>query len=126
MKFPYTPQQLEWIEALESGCYTQAMGALQTDKGFCCLGVAADIYSPIWEDQCAGLKTHTSLATRVLPIAIFSWFNLRSKTGESKNGGRPSLAHLNDHSHTHKEIANVLRLRPQEYFTNPVPNEEPA
>lgn len=38
--------RLKWIEALESGKYKQAQYYLQRQGGFCCLGVACDIYDP--------------------------------------------------------------------------------
>lgn len=37
---------VQWTRALRSGDYDQAQGALQTDDGFCCLGVACDIVIP--------------------------------------------------------------------------------
>lgn len=36
----------KWIEALRSGKYKQDKYQLQTSKGFCCLGVACDLFSP--------------------------------------------------------------------------------
>lgn len=35
-----------WIRELRSGEYKQTHGALQDAKGFCCLGVACDIFTP--------------------------------------------------------------------------------
>lgn len=34
----------KWVDALRSGEYEQATGQLRTNKGFCCLGVACDLY----------------------------------------------------------------------------------
>ena len=43
-----TPKQKEhlrkWVEALRSGDYKQAEGALSRGDSYCCLGVACDIY----------------------------------------------------------------------------------
>lgn len=36
----------KWIEALRSGNFKQARKALQTKKGYCCLGVACEILIP--------------------------------------------------------------------------------
>lgn len=33
----------QWIEALESGEFTQTTGVLRDDKGYCCLGVACEV-----------------------------------------------------------------------------------
>ncbi len=35
-----------WVKALRSGKYAQTVGALQDEKGFCCLGVACDVTIP--------------------------------------------------------------------------------
>lgn len=45
----YTPEQqkknvLKWIKALESGEYRQCKDRLTDGKGFCCLGVATDLF----------------------------------------------------------------------------------
>jgi len=43
MKMPV--EKIEtWIEVLRSGLYKQTKGKLQDHKGFCCLGVACDIF----------------------------------------------------------------------------------
>jgi hypothetical protein len=34
-----------WIRALRSGDYKQGAGRLQSTKGFCCLGVACDLFA---------------------------------------------------------------------------------
>ena len=35
----------QWVTALRSGEYTQARWNLQTEQGFCCLGVLCDLYA---------------------------------------------------------------------------------
>lgn len=40
---------MKWINALRSGEYKQANGALQNEYGYCCLGVLCEIASP---DHC--------------------------------------------------------------------------
>ena len=34
----------KWVAALRSGAYDQAQEGLQTETGYCCLGVACDLY----------------------------------------------------------------------------------
>lgn len=34
----------KWVTALRSGEYEQTKGVLKNDNGFCCLGVATDVY----------------------------------------------------------------------------------
>lgn len=36
----------KWIIALHSGAYEQAQGALNNKDGFCCLGVACNVFIP--------------------------------------------------------------------------------
>lgn len=36
----------KWVKALRSGKYKQTTYRLRNDKGFCCLGVACDLYDP--------------------------------------------------------------------------------
>lgn len=36
----------KWLNALRSGEYSQTKYKLQDDKGFCCLGVACDVFIP--------------------------------------------------------------------------------
>lgn len=43
---PNRKQLEKWIAALRSGEYKQYIGALQTSKGYCCLGVACRALIP--------------------------------------------------------------------------------
>ncbi len=36
----------KWVEALRSGKYNQCQGGLQDSNGYCCLGVACDVFIP--------------------------------------------------------------------------------
>lgn len=36
----------KWINALRSGKYKQTQGSLQDAKGYCCLGVACELFIP--------------------------------------------------------------------------------
>ena len=45
--FKYNKKDIrKWIEALRSGKYKQSKLSLQSAEGFCCLGVACDIFIP--------------------------------------------------------------------------------
>jgi len=41
--FGFTPRKL-WAKALRSGKYTQTNGTLANQNGYCCLGVACEVY----------------------------------------------------------------------------------
>ena len=51
-EFPFTPEQLRWIEALESGDYVQCKETLAKYNlenkriAHCCLGVAVELFDP--------------------------------------------------------------------------------
>lgn len=40
----------QWLDALRSGDYRQATGALRIRDGYCCLGVAEDVRGATWTD----------------------------------------------------------------------------
>lgn len=43
---PSTSDIKKWVKALRSGKYKQGQDALQSEKGYCCLGVACEIFIP--------------------------------------------------------------------------------
>lgn len=58
MTFELGPNQRKWVEALKSGKYEQIQGELRilnyggVINGYCCLGVACDLYDPnLWDDR---------------------------------------------------------------------------
>jgi hypothetical protein len=42
-EYKFTPMQLKWLEALESGEYKQGIGHLHQEGKYCCLGVGASV-----------------------------------------------------------------------------------
>ena len=119
--FIFTKEQLEWIEALESGEYKQCREALwdSINKGFCCLGlacklngVAVDSYDFVSEryDQTLG----ATLETR----DVMNKLHLRNEDGESERSDQMSLVALNDlEDKTFSEIAAILRESSEQYFS---------
>lgn len=67
----------QWLAALRSGNYQQTDCYLHTADGYCCLGVACDIGSTVWEQ--------TSL--RHLNVAIFS--TLHGSSNMPRHGDLP-------------------------------------
>src|SRR5579864_8820013 len=67
-----------WIAALRSGQYKQGKGALSSESGFCCLGVALDVLDPTkWSPPSVTLSrrdwadcqsTHLKTVARTLNI----------------------------------------------------------
>ena len=119
--FIFTKEQLEWIEALESGEYKQCRGALwdSINKGFCCLGlacklngVAVDSYDFV--SECYDQTLYATLETR----DVMNKLHLRNEDGESERSDQISLVVLNDlEDKTFSEIAAILRESPEQYFS---------
>lgn len=88
----------EWVEALESGKYTQCKTQLTDDKGnFCCIGVLGKINGHKPEDMYSGREISAyDICERITgggTDASFFW-------------------HMNDRDgRTFKEIAEVIRER---------------
>jgi hypothetical protein len=104
----------KWLKALTSGRYKQARKKLRVADKFCCLGVLCDLYA-----KETGEKWEKSnfLGDRLeLPIKVQSWACLSDGNPDvpvmpAKRGDElcHTLAELNDHGYTFKEIAAVIR-----------------
>lgn len=123
----WTPEQQKehrrlWVEALRSGKYQQAQGALHDAGGFCCLGVACDISRlGSWErsgaDEDRFYLVDDDLEDSVLPIAVQRWLGLRAPGGEAQ---AYMLWHLNDNGETFAAIADIIEAEPAGLV---IPNE---
>jgi hypothetical protein len=108
---------LEWVEALESGEYHQAMNRLHSDGGFCCLGVAVDIAMDDWwvlDDDGRGYRMESkdgclepyyegryAMNTRLdQPMLDLLGLDVAQEAG---------LMALNDHGRDFAEIAAYIR-----------------
>ena len=115
--FPYTPAQIKWLEALESGGYEQCQKMLYDGKGYCCLGlacmtlgIAAKPVGPAsWEFD--GQEGHLSGPAMVQ-------LGLRDHYGASNAPGQEKLTHMNDTGATFPQIAARVRHHPKAYLTN--------
>lgn len=115
-----------WIEALRSGEYEQGQEYLNSEKGFCCLGVLCDIaikegVIPDWrekpEPQAYG-QGHELIAVKwvlgsasLLPREVHDWAGLKRDDEFSTLGylgDGTSLASMNDNGSTFAEIADVI------------------
>lgn len=81
-----------WVEALRSGNYAQARGVLKSANGFCCLGVACNVYleteAPTIDDKWVADESgawffyHTEGRNNgVLPDVVRDWLGLRRNNG---------------------------------------------
>ena len=102
------PKQKKWIEALRSGNYEQAAGALYTKDGcYCCLGVAAKVC-----DLQINILEYMNLSFQ----DVYKELGLRGPNGSS-TGKHQCLTNLNDGGKTFNEIADILEQNPTTYFT---------
>lgn len=93
---PTKKQILKWTKALRSGKYKQTKGVLQDEKGYCCLGVACDVFTDrknlkykILEDGSKAIAGELPEDQDVAPKWLVDINNEFSKIG-------PSLSTLND------------------------------
>lgn len=102
---------MKWITTLRSGKYAQGYGALQTETGFCCLGVACDIFIPNTRKR----KFITTSGHWILiggmpteqPNSPF-WLNKVDKDFYDKTG--TALSDLNDRERrSFDEIADLIQ-----------------
>lgn len=105
------------IAALRSGEYKQADGKLRTKSGFCCLGVACDLYAKevggqwreLQEATFAFVDPSASCNIHYLTLAVSEWLgcensNPRITIGDTTH--RP--ADMNDAGQTFDEIADFI------------------
>ena len=113
----------KWIDALGSGEYPQAIGCLNDGKGFCCLGVLADLH--VKEGEAAWLryegmykyKTPDNMIgeASVLPYTVRQWSGLENGVGSlpsftDRNGKEyTALTQLNDDGFTFEQISDFIR-----------------
>lgn len=142
MSYEFSPEQLKWIEALESGEYHQTTGCLKRLKGrvvsHCCLGVAMELFDP--NDNLMFLDTYTVMNSDgtsefvgesnggSLSTSVMNLLRLRSSEGVNKRdetnidkiiltfSESRALTRLNDEGMSFADIAKLLREKPEEYF----------
>lgn len=105
-----TPEQTEfnrrWCEALRSGDYAQANGALRINDAYCCLGVALDIADPNgWTTPASKSRMCQHRYSNNVSVPDRAFF--RQTTGISTSA-ISRLAVSNDQGSTFAEIADQI------------------
>lgn len=124
-----TPKEARagWVKALRSGKYTQTHDNLRDEHGYCCLGVACDLYMKIegggkWrnEDGYYYFFLYPETSSIALPLRVRDWLGLSNTNPvclsleKSKYcsiagpDGRWYLAGLNDKDVSFDEIADLI------------------
>lgn len=123
-KKPLNKNAQKWVKALRSGKYKQTKEFLHDQNGFCCLGVACEVYNQemkrLHKKQLETKLNNNTYETvsynnydTILPPKVRAWLNLSSKTGTYNDG---DLSEMNDRGLTFKQIANVIERQPEGLF----------
>lgn len=119
----------KWVAALRSGEYRQTQGVLKDSNGFCCLGVACDLYAKEHPQACwlytdkgvcifNALPSQPTTSTRsgtVLPAPVQQWLGITSADGELA-GIDESLLLYNDRGTPFEQIAHIIEAKEAELF----------
>jgi hypothetical protein len=122
----------KWVAALRSEEYQQTQNKLHGSNGFCCLGVACDLYAKetgaAWEPITAAELHFYSLGPDVqtflgnpdkLPKPVMEWLGVAHPNGSYKitDSYLNSLVALNDEfGRSFVEIAEVIESEPEGLF----------
>lgn len=120
-EYEFTPEQLQWLEALESGKYKQAQKKLYVIKGdvkcHCCLGVAMELFHPNAREMKPDKSNpHLSKGYGV-SNKVQKLLKLRGPEGNSADMEFVPLTVINDRGASFKTIAEYIRRNPEQYFT---------
>lgn len=105
----------DWIAALRSGEYSQTIGTLKDSSGFCCLGVACDLYIAEHDTGWDRDVFHDSFALHglqdILPVEVADWLGIPMHYPSRRDPlmyGTSTLSGLNDNGNTFETIADLI------------------
>lgn len=119
----------KWVAALRSGEYKQTKQVLRDSNGFCCLGVACDLYAK--RGQCYGSwmedntfevlqeDGNTRYLETELNRSISDWLGLqKNEATYQRPDALPEwcLIRDNDEGKTFAEIADIIESEPEGLF----------
>ena len=130
MDFSMNENARKWVAALRSGKYKQIKRRLRDKKGFCCLGVACDVYMKAtgdgeWTEGRFGAQpevyefrvyVHSGVVYEeaVPPSIVAEWLGLRTALGEYSIPS--SLGGDNEAGKNFVEIADIIESEPDGLF----------
>lgn len=119
----------KWVARLATGRDPQTKDFLHSKTGFCCLGVACQLYAEErpeaklewrWSDYYGAYTLYLdgqAYGSAILPSEVKDWLGLRTSNGEYiKNGDDHTLTDDNDSGKTFPEIAAIIREHETEIF----------
>lgn len=120
--YKFNKWQEMWLEALESGEYAQSRGCLCDGEGFCCLGLACDVFGMTGVEDSNGCYLFDDQEFEA-PSSVVKKLRLRDRIGSTRGFIKFStkvwtdnLAHANDMGATFKQIARAIRKNPENFF----------
>lgn len=110
------------IAALRSGEFPQTRGCLRDMDGYCCLGVACEIFRRetdtgewCWDEteQRFKFQSASHRDSAVLPWIVEEWLSAESRNLEYDKGPyvKTSLSEKNDRGFSFNEIADILEKK---------------
>lgn len=113
----------EWLDALESGDYSQTRNVLQDRRGYCCLGVACDLFAKKFPDKISVVHQSGTVfyggGNTSLPESVREWLGLKDIAGTYfYEGEEQALATDNDSGLPFKDIAAIIKKQPSHLFTD--------
>ena len=106
----------KWLAALRSGQYRQTQSWLRRSDGYCCLGVACELYRQevggFWSNASDFVVNRRSSNSH-LPVEVAQWLGLIQQGGMYEGG---SLVELNDNGKSFAEIADIIESKPKGLF----------
>jgi hypothetical protein len=101
-----------WVDALLSGKYPQGQNLLRSEQGYCCLGVACDLFDKKgWEPVIAGMSYDYTGYSALLPPAVAGWLGLDRVARDVRvyYKGKPTyVSTLNDRGVPFDMIAGLI------------------
>lgn len=115
----------EFLSALESGEYEQTKGQLCNNKGYCCLGVACEVYIKLGGDLSKHIEEdgdvrYGSTYYSYLPdelVNAYGFYDVHGVVEMNKNiAGYSSLVTANDGGISFAHLAKEIRKDPSAVF----------
>lgn len=126
MKNPLKRKSVKlWLKALRSGLYKQTIYTLRDNNGFCCLGVACEVYNQYQKKNKKKQLRLTKIKDRFmynssvcgLPFKVKGWLGLTTCSGTYiVNKNKTSLIDQNDAGVNFNKIANIIESNPKGLF----------
>lgn len=122
-KFKHTPEEARklWVDALRSGEYAQTTGSLRREDGFCCLGIACDVFRTHEADAWWHTTSIGAFVCRGISEAGYThhvvkdWLGMETSAGVYGDG-MSRLSADNDNGKTFLEIADIIESNPPGLF----------